>query len=258
MIGLTEVSTSALKSIREGLHTNYLKSPISAESLRAHGIRHQVDTIMGMLGGHTKEACISILDTALSERDAADKPAPELVWTGVEGKQGIARDTAVVLKELFESARHNVVLAGYSFLNAETVLEPLHTSMMQHGVEAIFFVDIKQPTADSKMSPEEWGKQQLQHFIDTNWPFGTPYPSVCCDKRALIPGPPWISLHSKCVTVDGERAFVSSANFTTRGQERNIETGVLLHSPTFATQLERQWMSLVDDGLVFMANFERA
>jgi len=40
----------------------------------------------------------------------------------------------------------------------------------------------------------------------------------------------------------GRRApFVSSANFTTRGQDRNIETGVLL---------EGQWLSLVSAGLV--------
>jgi phosphatidylserine/phosphatidylglycerophosphate/cardiolipin synthase-like enzyme len=57
-------------------------------------------------------------------------------------------------------------------------------------------------------------------------------------------------LHAKCVSVDGERAFVSSANFTMRAHERNIEVGVLLHDRAFAAQLERQWMSLVDDGLV--------
>jgi len=44
--------------------------------------------------------------------------------------------------------------------------------------------------------------------------------------------------------------FVSSANFTTRGQDRNIETGVLLEDPHFARQLEGQWLSLVSAGLV--------
>ena len=57
-------------------------------------------------------------------------------------------------------------------------------------------------------------------------------------------------MHAKCVAVDGERALVSSANFTERGQDRNIETGVLLHDPIFASQLERQWLSLVEEGLV--------
>jgi phosphatidylserine/phosphatidylglycerophosphate/cardiolipin synthase-like enzyme len=56
------------------------------------------------------------------------------------------------------------------------------------------------------------------------------------------------SLHAKCVAVDGERAFISSANFTARGQERNIEAGVLINDAAFARQLERQWMSLVETG----------
>jgi phosphatidylserine/phosphatidylglycerophosphate/cardiolipin synthase-like enzyme len=47
------------------------------------------------------------------------------------------------------------------------------------------------------------------------------------DKRSLLPGPPWCSLHAKCAVVDGARSFISSANFTQRGQERNIEVGVL-------------------------------
>ena len=48
------------------------------------------------------------------------------------------------------------------------------------------------------------------------------------DRRALVPGPPYASLHAKCVVVDGAQTFISSANFTQRAQERNIEVGVLI------------------------------
>jgi phosphatidylserine/phosphatidylglycerophosphate/cardiolipin synthase-like enzyme len=92
----------------------------------------------------------------------------------------------------------------------------------------------------------------LDAFLEANWPFGSPVPALYCDRRALRPGQggEYCSLHAKCLAVDGQRAFVSSANFTTRGQERNIETGVLLHDPSFASQLERQWMSLISGGFV--------
>ncbi len=43
-----------------------------------------------------------------------------------------------------------------------------------------------------------------------------------------------------CVVVDGARAFDSSANFTQRGQERNIEVGVLIADPSFASYLAGQ------------------
>jgi phosphatidylserine/phosphatidylglycerophosphate/cardiolipin synthase-like enzyme len=50
--------------------------------------------------------------------------------------------------------------------------------------------------------------------------------------------------------VDGLQAFISSANFTQRGQDRNIEAGVLIRDANFASHLASQWMGLVDAGMV--------
>lgn len=120
---------------------------------------------------------------------------------------------------------------------------------MGKGVVAHVFVDVEQPS-QLPGDLEAHAQARLQAWVDASWPFGAPHPEIHCDRRALLPGPPWASLHAKCVAVDGERAYVSSANFTARGQERNIEAGVLLHDPTFAAQLERQWLGLVGAGLV--------
>jgi phosphatidylserine/phosphatidylglycerophosphate/cardiolipin synthase-like enzyme len=119
-------------------------------------------------------------------------------------------------------------------------------------VHAVFFVNVEQPTAVHD-DEDAYGCAQLDLFLSENWPFGPPFPTLHCDRRALRPGRgrEYCSLHAKCVSVDGERSFLSSANFTMRGHERNIEVGVLLHDATFASQLERQWLSLIDDGLVY-------
>ena len=90
-------------------------------------------------------------------------------------------------------------------------------------------------------------------FLRTAWPFGDPTPRIYFDKRTLTTGPPWSSLHAKCVVVDGERAFLSSANFSVRAQEHNIEAGVLLHDPAFALHLARQWLGLIEADLVVEA-----
>jgi phosphatidylserine/phosphatidylglycerophosphate/cardiolipin synthase-like enzyme len=50
------------------------------------------------------------------------------------------------------------------------------------------------------------------------------------------------SLHAKCVVVDGRWVFVTSANFTDRGQTRNIEVGVLLDDERLAAVLEAQFV----------------
>ena len=246
---LADVSTSALERIRDAVESRRLVTPLTRAGLVSFGIRHQLDALSLALSGHSRAACLAILDVTLAERTKHDSPAPELVWTGPEAHGAMARDTAIVLRELFESARHQVVLAGYSFWNANDVLRPLHNVMVEHGVETTFFVNIEQAKV-LREPPERHADEQLASFSKTIWPFGGPYPRVFYDKRALQPGPPFASLHAKCVVVDGERAFVSSANFTQRGQERNIEVGVLIDEAGFAWHLARQWLALVEAGHV--------
>lgn len=245
---LSQVSTSMLERLQQELKEGRLKTPVHRASLVGLGIKNQLDALLAALSGHRSAACLAILETALNERSQR-KPSPELVWTGPEGVASTARDTAVVLKQLFEQARSRVVLAGYSFDHAHDVLQPLHQAMVEHGVEAIFFVNIPQANV-LQQPPEQYGRLALADFRAKNWPFGPPYPKLYYDKRALTPGPPWCSLHAKCVAVDGTRAFVSSANFTARGQERNIEVGVLVEDRAFAQFLMAQWLGLIDAGLV--------
>ena len=59
-----------------------------------------------------------------------------------------------------------------------------------------------------------------------------------------------MSLHAKCVVVDDERSFITSANFTDRGQTRNVEAGVLIEDRAFSGELGAQWRQLVSEKLV--------
>ena len=56
-------------------------------------------------------------------------------------------------------------------------------------------------------------------------------------------------LHAKCVIIDGQILFISSANFTGSAQLRNIELGVLLQSAELASQAERFFDGLVGMGI---------
>jgi phosphatidylserine/phosphatidylglycerophosphate/cardiolipin synthase-like enzyme len=245
---LKEVSSSAIERLRTAIVTGQLKTPVDRAALLGCGIRHQLDAIEATLAGHRSAACLAILDVVLAEREVR-RPTPQLVWTGPEEPGGTARDTAVVLRELFEGARESVILAGYSFDHAAAVLAPLHAVMRDHGVKASFFVNIPQVDRPD-IADGEHLVDHLGRFVQYNWPFGAPVPALYYDKRALVPGPPFCSLHAKCVVVDGARAFVSSANFTQRGQDRNIEVGVLIEDPSFASYLAGQWLGLIDAGIV--------
>lgn len=244
---LKHVGTGVLTSLREAIASGLLRTPVDRASLVGFGIRHQVEAIEHALAGHRTAACLAILDVALAEREDR-RPAPELVWTGPDVPVGTARDTAVVLRSLFEGALESVILAGYSFDHAEEVLAPLHGAMLSRSVDARFFIDI--PQIQRSVDPGAHLTKHMTKFVAESWPFGDPRPRLYYDKRALAPGPPFCSLHAKCVVVDGAKAFVSSANFTQRGQERNIEVGVLIEDPSFASYLAGQWLGLIDAGIV--------
>ena len=244
---LQQVSTTVLEQLREAIASGMVKPPVDRAALVGFGVRHQLEAIEHALAGHKTAACVAVLDVVLAERETR-RPTPELVWTGPEATAGTARDTAVVLRELFEGAHESVILAGYSFTHARQVLRPLYDSMKDRSVDVRFFVHLQQ--IERGVDAEAYLKDQLGGFMAENWPFGEPRPRVYFDKRALVPGPPFCSLHAKCVVIDGTKAFVSSANFTQRAQERNIEVGVLVEDASFAGYLAGQWLALIDAGYV--------
>lgn len=244
---LKQVSTAVLEQLREAVASGMVKPPVDRAGLVGFGVRHQLEAIEHALAGHKTAACLAVLDVVLAERETR-RPTPELVWTGPEATAGTARDTAVVLREVLEGARESVILGGYSFKYAREVLRPLYESMRNHGVDARFVVHV--PQVEHGGAVEEHLEEHLGGFLADNWPFGEPRPRIYYDKRALVPGPPYCSLHAKCVVVDGARAFVSSANFTQRAQERNIEVGVLVEDANFAGYLAGQWLGLIEGGMV--------
>jgi phosphatidylserine/phosphatidylglycerophosphate/cardiolipin synthase-like enzyme len=71
-------------------------------------------------------------------------------------------------------------------------------------------------------------------------------PCVYYDPRALSTDLAiCASLHAKCIVIDDEIAFVTSANFTEWAQERNLEAGVLIRDGGFARSLRNQFESLI-------------
>lgn len=186
--GLSEVASTTLQRLRDGLQSGQLRAPLVRSDLVAFGETAQLDALIGILGGHPRAACIALLDAVLAERAKLVRPAPELVWTGPEAPHSSARDTAVVLRDLFDRARLRVVLAGYSFSHSLDVLGPLFAGMRDRGVHATFFVEVAQPLR-AVSDPEAYGQAAMSAFVEENWPFGSPLPNIYCDARALQPGP---------------------------------------------------------------------
>jgi phosphatidylserine/phosphatidylglycerophosphate/cardiolipin synthase-like enzyme len=88
------------------------------------------------------------------------------------------------------------------------------------------------------------------NFRQKQWP-GNRLPSLYYDPRSLETNNALrASLHAKCIVVDQEQAFVSSANFTEAAQTKNIEVGVIVRSAAFACKLAEHFEALASAGIL--------
>jgi phosphatidylserine/phosphatidylglycerophosphate/cardiolipin synthase-like enzyme len=79
----------------------------------------------------------------------------------------------------------------------------------------------------------------VQHFHERHWPAQSRLPEIYYDVRSTA------VLHSKCILIDDEELFVTSANFTDAAQHRNVEVGLLVKSSVIADQATRFFESLM-------------
>jgi hypothetical protein len=251
MRSLAGVSLPDLRALRLALSNATLRPPLDRLGLEHAGLHHVASTLLEVLGDLELVAAIAVLDVAIAERTLRPVPNVELVWTGVESVHAHARDTAVVVRELFAGATRSVVVAGYRFDHVDDLLEPLHTAMRDRGVKARLFVDIEREPGDPG-DPDQCAASFVARFFAKRWRWIDHRPEIFYDRRTAEVRPVWeaVSLHAKCVVVDEMRTLVGSANFTARGHARNIEAGVLVEDPRLADRLLRQWNDLVAAGVL--------
>ena len=239
---LADVALADLELLARSLEEDRVAG-LDAASLQNLGLGHLAGRL-APLDDLDAPRALPALQAVIAERRSW-RPHLELVWTGPEAGLRPARDTAVVVRELFDRAMRRVLVGGFSFDHGREILEPLHQAMAERDIEATLFLNIKR--APHGEAPARHAARAIDRFFGDNWPFGNPRPAGYYDPRTAT-SDSLASLHAKCVVVDERWSLVSSANFTDRGLRRNVEAGVLIEDPTFAARLAEQWMSLVADG----------
>lgn len=253
----SRLSEADLRQLGGALQTGRLTLPFSAVGLARYLAVELIESVVAESQrlqqlGMTAPQVAHLLATLANDRAAWPglTEALDLVVTGPEAPGVALRDTAVVVRELFAQARERVLVVGYAVHQGRSVFRVLAERMAQRPeLEVRLCLHVPRPWNDA--SPAAALVQRFAERLKRReWP-GSRWPAVYYDPRALAPDASQrASLHAKCVVVDRQVAFVSSANFTAAAQERNIEVGVLLRVPAVAEQLDRHFQALIEAGVL--------
>jgi phosphatidylserine/phosphatidylglycerophosphate/cardiolipin synthase-like enzyme len=249
---LHRLSRVAMLDLSDALAAGRIEPPYSALRMTGYVPELAADQIAGELARmnssgmeplHIAE-CLQLL---AGEREANQQVLDrfQLVWTGPDVPGSVSRDTGVVVRELFACAKRTVLLSSFTVRRGGQVFASLAEAADRNPTLQIRLA-VNVGREGDYSSPED---QLLARFAHGFWQHHWPWPKrplVYYDPRALSTDPATCaSLHAKCVVIDDQVSFVTSANFTERAQERNLEAGVLIQDEGFARSLRNQFEALI-------------
>lgn len=255
---LLQLCECDLREIAAALRANRLTTPITAVGLQRLLASCIAGTVAGELEqmieqGFTPHQLAAVLE--LIAKDRSQRPALEdvidLVTTGPEAVGVTNRDTSVVVRELFAHADESVLVAGYAVYQGQHVFAALADRMQAVPQLSVrMFLDVQRGSGDTTTTAE-LVRRFAHRFKTQQWPADRPLPQVFYDPRSLdMAADKRACLHAKCIVVDGESVFISSANFTEAAQERNIEVGLLVRSCSLADRLVLHFDTLLAGNLL--------
>ena len=254
---LCQLTSEDLSQLAGALRSGRIAPPFSPLVLRRYlpesmaapiavDLQKRVDE--GMESRHLAD-CLDILCHDRRQRPVADDLI-DLVWTGPEAPGIVNRDTSVVVREMFQSARESVLIAGYAVYQGHAIFKTLAERADLYPTLSIkMYLDVQRSFNDGS-SNAELVRRFAERFKNTQWP-DRRLPRLYYDPRSLETDTSRrASLHAKCVVIDKRQAFVSSANFTEAAQTKNIEVGVLLENPAIARKIFDHFEILSASGIV--------
>lgn len=204
----------------------------------------------GLAPRHIALLCLAVLEDR-SRRAGIDEFV-DLVATSPLDVPDACRDTSAVVQSLFAAAEQSVDVVGYAIYQGREVFRVLADRMQDvPNLQVRMFLNVVRPTGDTS-TPREIVRRFAHRFVERDWPAGKRLPNLYYDPRAVGAEPSRrASLHAKVVIVDDCRCFISSANFTEAGHQRNIEIGVRLESGLWAGEL-RQFLNTLLRSNIFL------
>ena len=255
---LRSLPRGAMLRVAQALRAERLVAPFSRSVLAGLVPEDCVGPVMlslralandGLCGRHMAVMLELLAEERAAQQQDADRL--DLVLSPPELDRVDARDTSVVVRDLFRRAARSVVIVSFAVdagEKARALFGELARRMDDDPALAVrLYANIHRKHLDETPSAL-LVRSFVRHFREVVWP-GARLPEPYYDPRSLEPdGPRRAVLHAKCLVVDDRWTVFTSANFTEAAQERNIEAGVLLDDPRTAARMRRQLDGLVSTG----------
>lgn len=151
------------------------------------------------------------------------------VWSGPTFP-GDGDHTTAALAHLIDEATDDVFASTYSASPTSAYLKAMWRAVAR-GVKTTVLVDPKLNGGKTAA----WIQEML----------------VGARFLGFKPGPDGGIQHSKVVIVDSRVAFITSANLSEAAHERNLEAGVIIRDPDFASVLRQRFSALLSEGHLY-------
>ena len=143
----------------------------------------------------------------------------EIAWTGPGTEAVPLRRVDQVVYDLVESAKEDVLLVTYAVYKPERALKALRDAT-DRGVRVKLVIELALESG-GKISFD--GLRVFRAAVPLAQIFYWPL-----DRRKRDTSGSYGAMHAKCLVVDKDRAFVSSANLTDYALEANMELGLVV------------------------------
>lgn len=250
---LIELPPHVRKRLATALRTGTLGEPYSTSAIRSalgisDGGQRLCDALAAIAGRGVNAAAVAGWLEAIESASVRTAP-PDLVWSGPEVPGLHARSTRRVYEDLVELSTTSVIASTFAFFDGPRAFDVLARRMEKvPNLKVALFLNIQRRRGDTT-DGEQLVRQFTDRFWRTDWP-GSARPDVYYDPRSLSPDGPEGVLHAKCMIVDDEMLFVTSANLTEAALDRNIELGLLVRDRTLAVAAGNRFRGLIERGLL--------
>ncbi len=156
--------------------------------------------------------------------------------------------TPTVVRGLFAEAQQDVIVTSYVFNDAKALLAPLVDRYRESsGFRVRFILDLSHQRKTKEEPLPVVANRFRTEFLKNFWAADIRAPEFWHDPRVFEEKERTNAgvMHAKTVVIDNTSALVTSANFTTAAQERNIEAGVLIRNPHQVQRLRNYFEGLM-------------